>query len=50
MSINPNFKKSIDNTELFLHKVLEEEPNYHVEFSSFYNEKFFIMIRIIPKV
>ena len=49
-SINPNFKKSFTNTELFLQKVLGEESNFHVEFSPSYNEKFLSLIRIIMKM
>ena len=48
-AINQNFKRSYTNTELFLQKVMEEEPCFHVELNPIYNVKFFDLIKSIMK-
>ena len=38
-AINPKFKKSITNVELYRQKVLNKEGNFLIEFNPYYNEK-----------
>ena len=47
---NPCFRHSASNRELFLQKVRDEAPNFPVEFTPFYNRKFFGLIKKIDEM